>query len=113
MIQVELAKPEMIEVPVGKVGAHDEVPRNLPLDAQIDVERGPTRNVNGTQAARGLLGQLVEEAGSPRAAQSFPREPATRSAPTPGRSSSIVCALGLSRLRPVLARAARARIDRS
>ena len=32
MIQVELAQPEVIEVPVSKIGAHDEVPRDLSLD---------------------------------------------------------------------------------
>ena len=60
MIQVDLAKlakPEMNKVPVGKIGAHYKVPCNLPLYAQIDVERGRAWNVNRSQAA-GLLGQL-------------------------------------------------------
>src|SRR5438128_9854029 len=46
----------MGEMPIDKIGAHNKVPGNLPLNTQVDVERGRTRKMSGIECAR--LGHL-------------------------------------------------------
>src|SRR6267378_3381238 len=46
----------MGEMPIGKIGAHNEILRDLPLNTQVDVERGRSRKMSGIECAR--LGHL-------------------------------------------------------
>jgi hypothetical protein len=63
-------------MPVGKIGAQNEIPGDLPLQTQVDVQRGRTRNMSGIERARlsyldGLhrsvcIGQLLQEVSTDR-----------------------------------------------
>ena len=57
MIQIKLAHPDVIEMPEGKIGAHDEIPHDLPLNAQVDVQRRCAGTSAGLKPSA-LLGQL-------------------------------------------------------
>src|SRR5579864_4845343 len=63
MIQVKAAHAHatMDEMPEDEVGAEDEIASNLALEAQVEMLRGPIRNIDGEQPAIGSANYLFRD----------------------------------------------------